>query len=254
MKSSKIRNWLLLLLSVILLFVAVQYITLSVLSVRKVFIAASTNKNTDQTDLNTKDSTWLELYRQKNWLESRLKMSQSDSIYLSINLRDSALQLELKGVVLKSSPIVQIKYDRFFDALPASAYHHYFGQETVGNQSLATIDKIPLTIKQAPRDSAEFAAQNTITDTIKNEEINWMLTLDNGILLKIKGIDDDDQKLPSSSFWRQQKLKQIVRDLSNTILFKLPNYQPSIELLVGEEDAKAIYRAIPVQPMVCIRL
>jgi len=254
MKHSKIRNWLLVVISTLLLFITIQYIVLSVISVRRVFVAANSSEIGNQIDLNTKDSVWLDLYKQKNWLESRLKMAKSDSIYLSVNLEDSTLQLEIKGVVLKTSSIIELSYDRFFDALPAKAYHHYFGQETTGVQTLASIDKVPLTIKKAPKDSIEFAAQSQITDTLETREINWLMTLDNGVQIKIRGINEGQTTKNSSSFWRKQKLEQLINDLSKTLCFEVPEYNPSIEILVNEADAKAVFRAIPEQPMICIRL
>lgn len=255
MKNLKIRNWLLVVISALLLFITIQYIVLSVISVRRVFVAANSSEIGTQIDLNTKDSLWLDLYKQKNWLESRLKMAKSDSIYLSINLQDSTLQLEIKGVVLKTSSIVELSYDRFFDALPAKAYHHYFGQETTGLETLASIEKVPLTIKKAPKDSIEFAAQSQITDTLETRDINWLMRLDNGIQIKIRGINEaQTTKNSSSSFWRKQKLEKLRNDLSKTFRFEVPEYNPSIEIRVNEADAKAILRAMPEQPMVCIRL
>ena len=252
MKQSKLLNWLLLIISVLLLFITLQYIILSVISVRRVFVAANSSEIGTQIELNTKDSTWLELYKQKNWMESRLKLAKSDSIYLSINLQDSTLQLELKGVVLKTSSIAEFRHDRFFDELTGNAYHHYFGQEASGVQTLASIDKVPLTVKKAPKDSLEFASQSHVIDSTEVQEINWLMHLDNGIELKIKGIKSKSSH--NNSFWRQQKLKQIKNNFSKTLLFEVPEYNPSIEIYVDETDAKAIYRAIPAQPMVCIRL
>jgi len=253
MKQSKIWNWLLVIFLTLLLFITIQYIILSVISVRRVFVAANSSEIGTQIDLNTKDSLWLELYKQKNWMESRLKLAKSDSIYLSINLQDSTLQLELKGVVLKTSFITELRHDRFFDELTGKAYHHYFGQEASGILTLASIDKVPLTVKKAPKDSLEFASQSHVVDSVEVQEINWLMQLDNGIELKIKGIDKSKSS-HNNSFWRQQKLKQIENNLSKTLLFEVPEYNPSIEICVDEADAKAIYRAIPVQPMVCIRL
>ncbi len=241
--------------AVLVLLISIQYIVISVIAVRKVYVAANTSETGDQIDLNAKDSTWLELFKQKNWLESRIKLAQTDSIYLSINLQDSTLQLELKGVVLKTTSIIELDYDRFFDAIPANAYHFYFGEVASGIQTLASIEKIPLTIKKAPKDSIEFAAQSQVTDTLEQQSINWLMKLDNGILIKIRGINTEQtNQNESTSFWRKHKLQEIQSNLSKSLVFKVPEYNPTIEIIVNEADAKAIYRAIPEVPMVCIRL
>jgi len=82
------------------------------------------------------------------------------------------------------------------------------------------------------------------------------MKLDNQLAIKIEGGDplSKDGWWASRKFWMVQNLQQTTRDFTKALLFKTPEYDPEIKLLIPEADAKAFYRALPVQPLVCIRL
>ena len=46
------------------------------------------------------DADYLKLMKQKAFLQSRVVMAESDSIYLTINLADSTANLEISGVIV----------------------------------------------------------------------------------------------------------------------------------------------------------
>lgn len=202
------------------------------------------------------DSAYFSLYREKAWLETRFQIARTDSISLSVNLKDSLLQLELKGVVLKTTKIMDFEADQFFYQLSPGAYHHLFSTQTQAGSDFSTIEKEPITIKKAPKDSTEVAAPaNTEPDSLKREAVHWMMTMDNDVLLKIEGINPEQQKGKWAGhwFWFWQDLRKIKQDLNQTIRFKTPEYQPEIRLTISDTDAKAIYRALPKHPLICIR-
>ena len=242
---------------VVLILLVVQYAVLSVMSVRRYL--KTVYEQEDVTLLSGSkdaDSTWFNDYKEKTWLETRFQITRTDSISLSLNLKDSLLQLELKGVVLKSSKIMDFKADRFFSLLNAGAYHHFFGVQASGESALSTIEKEPLTIKKAPKDTIEYNAQSHIAkDSLDTEAVHWLLKLDNGIVLKIEGTDEytNAEWWLGQQFWWKQNLVQLKKDLRKTLLFRIPDYQPEIAMVISEADAKAIYRALPTHPLICIR-
>lgn len=256
-KKHPVRNFFAILIPVILLFVAAQYAVLSMTAVRKYV-----EKLYQQEDVlllstaNEPDEETYNLYKDKTWLEGRFQLTKEDSISLAVNLKDSVLQLELKGVVLKSSKMIDFQIDELFRHLNIGAYHHYFGERATGDSVLATIEKEPLIVKKAPRDSIEYANQQHVVDTTKQEVVHWMVSLNNDILLKIEGVDtaENEAWLQSKQFWWKQDLVQLKSDLRKTVLFKQPDYRPEMTLILNEADAKAIFRALPDKPQVCIRL
>jgi len=242
---------------VLLFVVAMQYTLFSVLSVRNRIKFIN-----DQEDVRLltgheeeSDSTWLWLYRKKSWLETRAQIAMTDSISLSVNLSDSTWQIELKGVVLSKSKILDFKADRFFYQLSPGAYHHLLGSQAQADTVFSTIPKAPFIIKKAPKDSAEVDDKLTMIDTTNVEAVHWILKLDNNTVLKIEGIHPASRSgWAGRQFWVSQRLKETARALAQTLLFKVPEYSPEIRLEVNDADAKAFYRALPVHPLICIRL
>lgn len=254
--KNPVRRLLVIAIPVVLVLIAAQYAVLSIISVRN---HLKTVYELDDVKLMTgtfgNDTTYFNHYKEKNWLETRFQIAKTDSISLSVNLRDSVLQLELKGVVLKTSPIRDFKADRFFMQLSPGAYHHYFGSQATAASAISSIEKEPLVVKQAPKDTAEFNAQSHIEkDTVNLENVHWLLKLDNGIVLKIEGTDEiSGNKWDDRKFWWKQDVEQIKKDIRRTLFFKVPEYEPSISMVISEADARAIYRALPQHPLICIR-
>jgi len=256
-KKHPVRNFFAVVVPVVLLLIGIQYAVLSVLAVRR--YQKNLYKSEDVMLLSVaqepNDSTF-SLYKDKTWLESRFQITKTDSISLSVNLRDSVLQLELKGVVLKSSKMIDFKIDELFKHLKLGAYHHYFGEPALGESLLATIEKEPLIVKKAPRDSVEFANQSHVIDSTKQEAVHWLVELDNDISLKIEGVDQNTSGdwLDGKQFWWKQDLERLKTDLSKTFFFEVPDYKPELTIILNESDAKAIFRALPMKPQICIRL
>jgi len=51
------------------------------------------------------DSAYLSLMKEKAWYQSRVAMAATDSIYMTINLADTTVNLEISGVVVHSTDI-----------------------------------------------------------------------------------------------------------------------------------------------------
>ncbi len=241
---------------VVLAVVALQYTVFSVAAVRKRM--KTINSQIDVKLLanrDIRDTVYLRLYKEKDWLETRLQIARTDSISLSVDLLDSTLQIELKGVVLKESKILDFNADRFLYRLTPAAYHHLLGKQAKADTVISSIVKEPLIIKKAPKDTADVEDGTALIDTSKVEAVHWVLKLDSQIVLKIEGVDPNSSDWwAGQKFWLSQDLKQTVNDLSRTVLFKTPEYLPEVRLVIPEADARAFYRALPIKPLVCIRL
>lgn len=245
-------------LYVVLTVIALLYTIFSVAAVRQRMKAINSQIDVKLLTVNDieKDTAYLRLYKEKDWLETRLQIARTDSISLSVDLQDSTLQIELKGVVLKKSRIFDFKADRFLYRLNPAAYHHLLGKQAKADTVIASIVKEPLIVKKAPKDTANVEDGTTVIDTSKVEAVHWVLKLDNQVALKIEGVHPNSKSdwWGGQKFWLLQNLKQTAKDLSRVIRLKTPEYFPEIRLVVNEADAKAFYRALPVHPLICIRL
>jgi len=254
--SHPVRRFFAVTIPVVLLLIVGQYAVLSIVAVRD-----NLKMLYDQEDVKLlsgnipADSTWFMHYKDKTWLETRYQISRTDSISLSVNLGDSTLQLELKGVVLKRSKILDFRADQIFSHLNEGAYHHFFGVQAVAESALSTIEKEPLIVKNAPKDTIEYAEQEHVIGSAKSEVVHWLLQLDNGIVLKIEGADklSNDGGWMGRKFWWKQDFMQLKKDIQKTLFFEIPDYKPEIAMVISEADAKAIFRALPTSPLICIR-
>jgi len=200
------------------------------------------------------DSTYMELFREKNWLETRLILSKTDSIYLSVDFSDSLVQLEMKGVVLVQIEMLDFKYDRFFNEINPGVYLHLFATQVQVDSTFSTIEKAPVTVKKAAHVSQETKSE--VPDTLKRmEAVHWVSWLDNGVRINIEGVGTDFSagSWRSKVFWISQDLQKIGKTIRQISAFKKPDYYPEITLVLTDRDAKTIFRALPEKPFVGFR-
>src|ERR1035437_10491019 len=107
-KKSGLKITFIVLIGIVLTFV-IYYSIMAMLSpVRKLdeikneFVGKASEKNESEQQI-LKDSTYLKLLKEKAFLQSRLVMAETDSIYLSINLADSSINIDRKSTRLNSS-------------------------------------------------------------------------------------------------------------------------------------------------------
>ncbi len=238
------------------LFAMLSYAVFSVAGVRQKMKLL--NEQSDAQLLNFDpllvDSAYMELFREKNWLETRLILSKADSIYLSVNLNDSLVQLEMKGVVLVQIKMLDFKYDRFFDELSPGVYRHLFATQVQVDSTFSTIEKMPITIKKVVGGNSEMKGESP--DTIRIvETVHWISWLDNGVRINIEGVGTDfpTGNWRSEVFWISQDLQKIAQTIRQTSALKLPDYYPEITLVLSDRDAKTIFRALPEKPFVAFR-
>jgi hypothetical protein len=241
-----------------LIIIALQYTVLSVLSVRKKIklVNGQLDAKLMAIDSQQADSAYMELYKEKLWLENRAQIARTDEISLSVNLKDSLLQLELKGVVIKASKILYFEADQFFCQLKPGAYYHLFATQTKVDTCFSTVPRQPFVIKKAPRDTLAVKTDNGKVVPVKPEAVHWMMKLNNDIVFKIEGTDQYDGTgwWLGQKFWFEHELKEIRHNLGQTVRFKAPEYRPEIRLVISGADAKAIYRALPEHHLVCVKM
>jgi hypothetical protein len=194
------------------------------------------------------------LFREKNWLETRLILSKTDSIYLSVNFSDSLLHLEMKGVVLAQMKMLDFKYDRFFDEISPGAYLHLFATHVQVDSTFSTIKRVPVTIKKVGGANPDI--KNEGPDTIKiAEPVHWISWLDNGIQLNIEGVGTDfpARNQHSQAFWIAQDFRKVAGAVRQIFAVELIDYHPEITLVLTDQDAKTIFRALPEKPFINFR-
>jgi hypothetical protein len=199
------------------------------------------------------DSTYLSLLKEKSFLQSRVTMAESDSIYLTVNMPDSTVNLEINGVVVHKADIKKMNISRILKAKNDYTILSLLSSPFTISKNIASIEKEPLMIKMAPKDTSEFKP-DIIPDTADYEPVNFIMEMDNGTTLYIyqegKLRPGDGMRL--FIFDMRYRLNCAGKALLKIVTFKVPDYQLFIKLRIPRTDAKIIYRALPEQGQVAV--
>lgn len=178
-------------------------------------------------------------------------MKTIDSIGVIINLRDSLLILMCHGVVLRNCPIAGYATSASWKALCAGGrIHSYVAIPFTLATESATIPKIPITVKNAPRDTIAAAKEN-VHDTCslpKRGDIAITMHFNNALTLNFFQSEDYSTKATLISlphFILSGIMDEIRRHVENTIHGKLSGMAIVVSVELSHDDAGILYRAFP---------
>lgn len=196
------------------------------------------------------------LYTEKIFLESRLEMAKTGTIGLVVNLKDSILNIEIGGINLHSSEISKYKVNRIFRTIDNKAYLGLFSRPFTTARNSGTFVKEPIVVKKAPRDTIEAARQATVPDSIKTGPAYVALTLDYNIRLSLyqESTGSIREWLYRFIFKSGRRFRQAGETIWGAITFKVPEFRPEIRVFIPKDDLVPIYRALPVDNHVVIKL
>ena len=192
------------------------------------------------------DSSYLALLKEKSSLQSRVTLAESDSIYLAINLQDSTVNLEINGVSVHQAEIGRFAVSRILRSQNNNVILSMLSVPMTVNRNFASIEKEPLMIKLAPRDTSEYEP-DIIPDTADYEPVNYIMEMDNGTTLLVY----QEEKLKPGDGMRlflfdlRHRIRFEAVRFARIITFRVPEYHPYIKLRIPRSDAKIIYRALP---------
>jgi len=216
------------------------------------------NQNKHNSDSMRVSSETFDLIRQKAFLAARLNMSDADSVGMSINLGDSVMQLEMKGVVLHEIKFSQFTYSKFFHSIHPDIYAKIFSHPFKVSKIDGTIVKEPLKVKIAPKDTIEAAAQvsSAANDSAKVEFVEWHMMLDDLILVNIvqTGNEEGKNDWPTVKYRLDRQIETLKTGFKNTLRFQKSDYYPEITIYIPKEEAKSFYRALALKGMVVLKI
>lgn len=210
-----------------------------------------------------------DLLEKRTNLDARLAMSNDDSIGLRISLKDKLVYLEIKGIVLSQTPILDYKVSHFLKNLsPAEKYLMFHtplniqkDESTIFKDRFKEIIAPPVRPAGAPEETP--APKDTAKEQKDKAEkvqqpdpVIYRLYLDHGIKVQFTGQMPDSIPQFWPKFWFEFNDRyQFIKDVANSILRKTPaSYQPSIKLVIDYKDAEAFYRAMPKKGKVILDL
>ena len=192
------------------------------------------------------DSAYLKLLKEKAFLQSRIAMAETDSIYLTINLADSTANIEISGVNVHKAKMSSVRASKILMKGNENIILSMLASPFTITNDYATIRKEPVMIKMAPKDTSEYKP-DIMPDTSITEPVNYILESSDGTRIYV--YQEENEKFSSRmnlfSFDFKSRLRDTWCSLKSVALFKVPEYHPFIKIRLPRADTKIIYRAIP---------
>jgi hypothetical protein len=257
-QESRLKVPVIILISIISLL-AIYYAVMLMISparkleeIRQEFSAKSTEKDEVAQKI-LMDEDYLRLMKQKAFLQSRVVMAASDSIYLTINLSDSTANLEISGVIVHRTKMSKVKISSILSGANDNSVLTMLSVPLTISSSLATIKKEPVMVKIAPKDTSEYKP-DIVPDTSLTEHVNYILEMDRGIRIYVYQEENDkfSDKADQLLFDLRVRLRDTWGALKSVAVFKVPDYHPYIRMKLPRTDAKIIYRAIPKNGQIAV--
>lgn len=193
-----------------------------------------------------------ELLQERGCLDGLIRLAKSDSVNLFLNLTERSAQLMIKGVAVRTVPIGKIKTDVLFDKASDEALYNWLSEPLQIIGSVATIDKEPVNVVLAPKDSSDEIPA-CVPDTLQKEPVFFILETDRDLRLYFYQ-SEPLEWVASLRFGWQYKWREAKEAIHSVFSFRLPDYTPVLYIGLTKEDAKVIYRAIPEQGQIVITL
>jgi hypothetical protein len=196
---------------------------------------------------------YIDLLRKKSFLSAQVKMADSDSIGLVVNMRDSLIQLMIKGIAIRSVKIARCEISPFFQRANQEAVYSLLSAPLVITDMQATFRKDPVNVKIAPRDTSE-AVVDVKPDTTDFEAVFFTLDTDKNIRFFFEQQEDTIPADRRARFFfdledRYRNARAAIRPVSH---LDTPPYTPYIKIWIPKAEAKIVYRAIPREGLISL--
>lgn len=207
---------------------------------------------------NNKDAqTKLFEFRKKEvLLRSRLTLANEDSMYLVLDLVNNKAILEMKGIELHECQILDSKISNSIKMYHTEALINWMAEPFTLKHVDATIPKISFIEKIAPKDSTE--ANKVVAEPImpKLGDVFIVMDFDRNLRLVIsqgEKPDTEGKKLISALRWKYRGI-EIRRSLQSLIKFNREPAKPEIDIVLPKSDVTILYKALPLNPRMILRL
>jgi hypothetical protein len=207
----------------------------------------------------TEKDLWLRklaLEAQKAFLTSRLEMARMNGVSLSVDLVDSTACLEVKGVELRRCRVQSFSVSAVGEQLKEMGLlGQWLSTPFVLRAEYASLPKVPIRVVEAPQDTVE-AESVELELPVEKGGVYVAMYFDRGLSMIIEPVSP-----PGWKGWHQ-KLTSRMRDLIESLRAEarillgldipVPGVRVSIEL--RPEDTKAVYRALPKDGKLSLRM
>jgi hypothetical protein len=199
----------------------------------------------------------IKLEKERDFENNRLSLANQDSIYLVINVPERSIAIEIKGVQVHTASILRTEADQKIALISHEHLSPWLSEPFVLKKYLATIPKIPIVIKEAPKDTIEAQKLSSKPLPPDSTIVLTSLYFDRNLVIEIN--QDGEPVEREFTTVADYKAKRNEYLPETTTMAKLLNPgatdQPlTIRLIVSAVDARSIYRAIPSHTSLVLKL
>lgn len=194
--------------------------------------------------------------REKAYLHNLISLARQDSVYMALNLADSTLRLQIKGVTVRTTKLHGIQVTRRLRCLNEGQLLHWVSSPFMANRDMSTIPKIRYIIKEAPKDTAEASGQSTQPLMPDTSAVHFTLYFDRHLVVEINQLPDSASGDPTviEAYLSRKRETSRKEALHALLHFTYPPPEMLIRLSVTKADARAIYRGTPVFPRLALKV
>jgi hypothetical protein len=251
-------KWYIITASVLLVFI-VLYLAKSVLVVNQAvrtfdnaYFASLEQKEGDTID-HCSIPGYIDLIREKAFLGSQVKLAEADSIGLIINIRDSVIQLMIKGLPIRNVKIGEYDISPFFQRANQEAIYSMLSSPMKITGMQATFKKDPVNVKIAPKDTS-MAVVDAKPDTTDFEAVFFTLNTDQNVRFFFEQQEDTVGADRRARFFfdLKDRSKNAKATMKAVAKFNVLPYIPYIKIWIPKAEAKIVYRAIPREGLIVL--
>jgi hypothetical protein len=188
--------------------------------------------------------------------KNRLDLAEKDSIYMVLDLPDSLIILEIKGVPVKKTKIMDMEVSNRFAIIPHENLLPWISEPFTLKHDLSTIPKSPIVVKQAPKDTIEAAKESSLPRAPDSTGVYYTFYFDRNLVLEVgqsnpPEADVMDRVKAYRQIKRQESTESVIQRLKNPEQTDQPM---TIKLVMSDVDARAIFRAVPTNTKLILKL
>ena len=196
------------------------------------------------------------LQKEQAFLKAKQKYLNSDSVIMILDLTDSIISLDIRGVRVLETPIMDMEMSKAFRKLDASEILALMQTPLTLEGRNGTIAAVPIVVKEAPKDTAEANSETVEYLNPKMEDVYVTMDFDRDFLIYLEQFEPPTPEDINANIEYQEYIRNEQFQLSWTALkqFRSPVHPMWLRIKIHREDARSVYRALPENGKMIVRL
>ena len=198
----------------------------------------------------------LESRKKEVLLQSRLTLANDDSMYLVLDLVRNIAILEIKGISLHECGILDSHISNSIKMYQPEALLNWMSEPFTVRRVEATIPKIQFIEKIAPKDTLEANKMVVEPTLARLGDVYIVMDFDRNFRLVISQseLPDEEGRKLISTMRKKYTWIEMIRSVNSLTKFNREPAKPQIEIVIPKSDATILYKALPLNPRMILRM